>query len=88
VKLLECIGKGGCDVGSRPAVQPLCLDLPGTSGRIPEGVFELANGLGVVVRALPTGGVASCNCQPSESDRQIHVHARPCQLVGTIWATS
>ena len=26
VKLFEGIGKGGCDVGSRFAVQPLCLD--------------------------------------------------------------
>jgi hypothetical protein len=26
VKLFECIGKGGCDVGSRFAVQPVYLD--------------------------------------------------------------
>jgi hypothetical protein len=25
VKLLECIGKGGCEVGGRFAVQPVCL---------------------------------------------------------------
>jgi hypothetical protein len=34
VQVFECIGKGGCDVGSRFAVQPLCLDWPSTSGRI------------------------------------------------------
>ena len=26
VKLFKCICEGGCDVGSRFAVQPLCLD--------------------------------------------------------------
>jgi hypothetical protein len=26
VKVFECSGKGGCDVGSRFAVQALCLD--------------------------------------------------------------
>jgi hypothetical protein len=26
VKLFKCVGKGGCDIGSRFAVQSLCLD--------------------------------------------------------------
>jgi hypothetical protein len=26
VKLFECVGKGGCDIGSRFAVQTLCMD--------------------------------------------------------------
>ena len=37
VKLFEGIGKGGCDGGIRFAVQPLGLNWPGTSGRIPQG---------------------------------------------------
>ena len=75
MKLFECIGKGGCNVGSRFAVQPLCLDQPGTSGRIPEGASKVPSGLGVVVRVLPTGSVISCNRQPSESD-VVHDHIR------------
>jgi hypothetical protein len=51
VKLLESIRQAGCDVGSRLAVQPLRLDEPGTSGRIPEGASKVASGLGVVVGA-------------------------------------
>ena len=49
VKLFESIGKGGCDVGSQFAVQPLCLNQPGTSGRIPEGASAVACGLGVAL---------------------------------------
>ena len=75
VKLFEGIGKGGCDIGSRFAVQPLCLDEPGTSSRIPERASQVPSGLGVVVRALPTGSVTSCNRQPSEPD-VVHDHIR------------
>jgi hypothetical protein len=67
LKLLEGIGKGGCDIGSRFAIQTLCLDKPGTSGRIPEGASQVSSGLGVVVRTLPTSTVTSSNPQPSES---------------------
>ena len=75
MKLFKCIGKGRCDVGSRLTVQPHCLDQPGTSSRIPEGAFKVPSGLGVVVRALPTGSLTSCNRQPSESD-VVHDHIR------------
>jgi hypothetical protein len=75
VKLFECIGKGGRDVGSRFAVQPVCLNEPGTSSRIPEGALEVPSGLGVVVRTLPTSSVTSCNPQPPESD-VVHDHIR------------
>jgi hypothetical protein len=34
VQLFEGICEGGCDIGSRFAVQPLGLDEPGTSGGI------------------------------------------------------
>jgi hypothetical protein len=37
-------------------------------GRIPQRASEVTSGLGVVVRALPTGSVTSGNGQPSESD--------------------
>jgi hypothetical protein len=67
-KLLECISKGSGEIGSRFAVQSLCLDEPGTSGRVPEGAFKVTSGLGVVVGARPTGSVAACNREPSESD--------------------
>jgi hypothetical protein len=67
VKLFQGIGKGDRHVGNRLTVQPLCLDKPGTSGRIPERAFKVARGLGVVVGALPAGRVASCNPQPTES---------------------
>ena len=75
VKFFECIGKGGCDIGSRFAVQTLCLDEPGTSGRIPERASQVSSGLGVVVRTPPTRSVTSCNPQPSESD-VVHDHIR------------
>jgi hypothetical protein len=75
VKLFEGICKGGCDIGSRFAVQPVCLDQPGSSGRIPEAASKVASGLSVVVRALPTGSVASGDRQPSESD-VVHDHIR------------
>ena len=44
-KFFERIGEGGRDIGSRFAVQPLGLDQPGTSGRIPEGASQVPNGL-------------------------------------------
>jgi hypothetical protein len=75
VKLFECIGKRGCHIGSRFAVQPLCLDEPSTSGRIQEGTSKVPSGLGVVVRVLPTGGLTSSDSQPSESD-VVHDHIR------------
>ena len=75
MKLFECIGKRGWNVGSRLAVQPLCLDQPGTSGRILEQASKVPQVLCVVVRVLPTGSVISCNCQPSESD-VVHDHIR------------
>jgi hypothetical protein len=75
VKLFECLRKGGCDIGSRLAVQHVCLDEPGTSGRIPEGALEVPNSLGVVVGALPAGGIGSCNRQPSKSN-VVHDHIR------------
>ena len=75
MKLLERICKGRRDIGSRFSVQPFCLDKPGTCGRIPERAFKVPSGLGVVVRALPTGSVSSCNRQPSESD-VVHDHIR------------
>ena len=37
--------------------------------------LKVPRGLGVVVRALPTGGGTSCNGQPSESD-VVHDHIR------------
>ena len=40
VKLLNCVGQAGGDVGRRFAVQPLWLDEAGTSGRIPEGAIR------------------------------------------------
>ena len=75
VKLFEGIGEGGCDVGSRFAVQTLNLDKPGTRGRIPERACKVPSGLGVVMWALPTGSLTSCNPQPSESD-VVHDHIR------------
>ena len=75
VKLFEGIRKGGCDVGSRFAVQTLNLDKPGTSGRIPERAFKVSNGLRVVVGTLPTSSLTPCDCQPSESD-VVHDHIR------------
>jgi hypothetical protein len=75
VKLFEGICKGGCNIGSRFAVQTLCLDKPGASSGIPEGTSQVPCALGVVVRALPAGSVASCNRQSSESD-VVHDHVR------------
>ena len=45
-------------------VQPLCLDQPGTSSRIPDGASQVPRRLGVVVRTLPTGSVTSRNPSP------------------------
>ena len=64
MKFFECIGKGGRDVSRGFAVQPLYLHYPGTSGRTPERASKVPSGLGVVVRTLATGSVASCDCQP------------------------
>jgi hypothetical protein len=47
VKLSKGIGKRGCDVGSRFVVQALCLDQPGTSGRIPEQALKVPSRLGM-----------------------------------------
>jgi hypothetical protein len=57
VEVFEGICERCCDVGSRLAVQPLWLDQPGTSSRIPKRAFKVPSGLGVVVGALPTGSV-------------------------------
>jgi hypothetical protein len=53
----------------------ICLDQPGTSGRIPERAPEVPSRLGVVVRTLPTLSGIACNRQPSESD-VVHDHIR------------
>jgi hypothetical protein len=53
----------------------LNLDMPGTSGRIPERAFKVSNGLRVVVGTLPTSSLTPCDCQPSESD-VVHDHIR------------
>jgi hypothetical protein len=82
VKFWECIRKGIHEVGSRFAVQTLCLDESGTSGRIPEGALEVPSCLGVVVGALPTSSVTSCKPQPSESDVvDDHIRLRQHQIV-------
>jgi hypothetical protein len=75
VQLFECISKGRCEVGSRFAVQTLCLDQPGTSSRIPERALKVASGLRVVVRALQPGSLTSNNRQPPESNI-VHDHIR------------
>jgi hypothetical protein len=75
VKLSECVGKGDCDIGSRFAVQPLCLNELGTSRGISQGASQVPCGLGVVVGALPAGSVRSSNGQSSESD-VIHGYIR------------
>ena len=75
VKLLERICKGSRDIGSRFAVQPIHLDEPGTSSRISDGAYKVPCGLGVVVGALATSGVTSCNPQPSEPG-VVHDHIR------------
>jgi hypothetical protein len=59
VKLFDCIGKVCGHVGSRFAIQTLCLEQPGADGRVPEGAFEVASGLGVVVGAFPTFSVTN-----------------------------
>ena len=41
--------RGRRDGGGRFAVQPICLDQPGTSGRIPERASKVPSGLGVIV---------------------------------------
>jgi hypothetical protein len=66
VEVFEGICERCCDVGSRLAVQPLWLDQPGTSSRIPKRAFKVPSGLGVAVGALPTGSVTSGKPQPSE----------------------
>ena len=44
LKFFESICQAGRDIGSRFAVQTLCLDEPGTSGRIPERAFQISSG--------------------------------------------
>jgi hypothetical protein len=75
VKLFECIGKGGRDIGSRFAVQAVCLDEPGNGRRVPQRASKVPSRLGVVVGALLTGSVTAGNRQPSESD-VVHDHIR------------
>jgi hypothetical protein len=75
VKLFECIRQAGCNIGSRFAVQTLCLDKPGGGSGIPEGTSKVASGLGVVVRALPIGSVTSRHSKFSTSD-VVHDHIR------------
>jgi hypothetical protein len=75
VKLVEDICESCCDIGSRVAVQPLCLDQPGTNGCVPKGTSKVASRLGVVVAALPTSSVTSCDRQPAEPD-VVHDHIR------------
>jgi hypothetical protein len=55
VKLFERTSSGGDQLGSRFTIQPVSLDQPGTSRRIPQGAPEVPNSLGVVVRAFPAG---------------------------------
>ena len=69
MKLFDASAKAGRHVGSRFPVQPLC---PGIS-RFTAAAFRserlrFRTDLGVVVRALPTSGVTSCNLQPLGSD--------------------
>jgi hypothetical protein len=59
----------------RPIRCPTLLLELGTSGCVPEQRSQVASGLGVVVGALPTGSIASCNRQPSESG-VVHDHIR------------
>ena len=68
VELFEGVCEGGCEVGGRFAIQPVWLDQPSTPRRISEDASEVPNGLGVVVGALPTGSVPSCNRESSEPD--------------------
>ena len=63
-KLSEGIRKGGCDLGSRFAVQTPNLDKPGTSGHIPERASQVPSGLSVVVRTPPTRSLTSGKRQP------------------------
>jgi hypothetical protein len=78
VKLVESICEGDRHLRSRSAVQPLSLDQPGTSDRVPERASQVPGGLGVVVGAPPARGVSSSNRQPSKSDL-VHDHVRPRQ---------
>jgi hypothetical protein len=48
VKVFEGISESGRDVAGRLAVQPLWLDQPSTSGRIPKRAAKVSSGLGVV----------------------------------------
>jgi hypothetical protein len=75
VKLVEGIGKGGSDVGGRFAVQTLSLDQPGTRRGVCERPSKVPSGLGMIVGALPTGSVPTCNRQPPEPD-VAHDHIR------------
>jgi hypothetical protein len=65
VKLFDRVRKGGCEIDGRFTIQPVYLDQPGASRRIPRGASKVASGLGMVVRALPTGSLEASNRQPS-----------------------
>jgi hypothetical protein len=75
VKLFEGTGEGGCEVGSRFAVQPLCLNSPGTGGRVPERAFQIASDLGVIRGLFRPAASLMCDSQPLESD-VAHDHIR------------
>ena len=89
MKLCERICKGGCDVGSRFAVQTLGLDYPGTHGRIFERPSDVPYGLRVVMWALATGSVTAGSAESSEPDivhdhiqlRQYQIAAIACVVV-------
>ena len=52
--------------------------MPRTGGRILEGPSKVPGGLSVVVGALQTCSLTSCNRKPSESD-VVYDHIRPSQ---------
>ena len=88
MKLFECIGKGSRKVVGGFDVQPLCLDEPDTSGRLPEKASQVPSGLGVVVGTVPTGSVTAGHRQPSEPS-VVHDHARLRQHpIGLVACTS
>jgi hypothetical protein len=74
VKFFEYIGKG-CGESAADLLQPLCPDQPRTSGRIPQRASKVSNGLGVVVRALPTGSTHVLQLRALEPD-VVHDHIR------------
>jgi hypothetical protein len=68
VKLFECIGKAGCDVGSGFAVQPLGLDCRAPAAAFRRERLRFRTVWAWLAGALPAGSVTSCNREPSESD--------------------